>query len=317
MRQRLWTLPPVSFFLTSAFFHYFGPSLAVLLFAHVEVLGVAWLRLASAATILAVWRRPWRFIARLDARQHAIVLMLGVSMAAMNSLFYLALDRLPLATVGAIEFLGTIVMAALGIRTIRNLVALLLAVGGVVALADVRLADEPVGFALAAGNCVGFTIYIILSHRIANWPRPTTRSDVGKRARASNEAVSGIDQLAAGLCYAAVLATPLGIGRAAPALQHPTWILWGVGVGVCSSVIPYVSDQLALARLSRSSFALMLSILPATAAALGLVLLDQIPTTQDLLGIALVILGVGLHKSIEPMPADPSECPLAGWGPPT
>jgi inner membrane transporter RhtA len=78
---------------------------------------------------------------------------------------------------------------------------------------------------------------------------------------------------------------------------HPAWLLWGIAVGLCSSVIPYVTDQLAMARLPRATFALMLAILPATATVIGLVVLGQVPTPQDLLGIALVIGGVALHQA--------------------
>src|SRR5262245_60697360 len=102
-------LPPVSFFGVSAVFHYLGPSLAVLLFAHVSVLGVAWLRIASAAALFAVWRRPWRLLRGAGRRQRLVLLGLGLVLAAMNTLFYLAVARLPLSTVGAIEFLGTVV----------------------------------------------------------------------------------------------------------------------------------------------------------------------------------------------------------------
>jgi inner membrane transporter RhtA len=269
------TMPPAFFFLISAVFHYLGPSLAVLLFAHVGVLGVAWLRIATAAVVFAVWRQPWRNVT--DAK----VLALGVVLAAMNSLFYLAVARLPLATVGAIEFLGTVVLAAAGARTRRNLIALVLAVGGVAALTEVRLAGQPLGFLLAFGNCAGFMLYVVLGHRVAN------------------NGPSGIDQLGAAMLVAAIVATPVGIGGAAPAIRHPVWLLWGAGVGVCSSVIPYVSDQLAMARLSRATFALMLALLPATATVIGLVVLGQVPTPLDLLGIGLVVAGVALHKDAQ------------------
>ncbi len=99
-------MPPASFFRTSAVFHCVGPSLAVLLFAHVAVLGVAWLRISSAAVVFALWRRPWRFLAAATHAQRLVFLALGTVFAAMNSLFYLAVDRLPLSTVGAIEYLG-------------------------------------------------------------------------------------------------------------------------------------------------------------------------------------------------------------------
>jgi threonine/homoserine efflux transporter RhtA len=90
-------LPPASFFLTSAVFHYLGPFLAMLLFAHVAVLGVAWLRIASAAVVFAVWRCPWRILAAASRSRRWVFLALGVVLAAMNSLFYLAVDRLPLS----------------------------------------------------------------------------------------------------------------------------------------------------------------------------------------------------------------------------
>ena len=160
-------LPPSSFFLVSAVFHYLGPSLAVLLFLRVPVLGMAWLRIASAAVVFALWRRPWRLIPRLDRAQRTVLVQLGVVLAAMNSLFYLALARLPLATVGAVEFLGTVLLAASAARSRRNVLALALTTIGVAAITDVRLAGQPLGFLYAFGNCVLFMCYVILGHRIA------------------------------------------------------------------------------------------------------------------------------------------------------
>jgi inner membrane transporter RhtA len=281
-------LPPASFFLTSAVFHYLGPSLAALLFVHVAALGVAWLRIASAAVAFALWRRPWRVLAAASRRQRMTFLALGVDLAAMNSLFYLAIARLPLATVGAIEFLGPVILAAVGARTRRNVLALVVAVGGVAALTSVQLAGQPLGLVLAFANCAGFMIYIVLGHRIASIA-PGGRGPAGLP-------LSGIDQLGACMIIAAVAATPLGIGPAAAAFTRPAWLLWGIGVGLTSSVIPYVGDQLAMARLPRATFSLMLALLPATATVIGLIVLGQVPTTRDLAGIALVILGVALQR---------------------
>src|ERR1700722_19766055 len=289
-------LPPASFFATSAVFHYLGPSLAVLLFVHVHALGVAWLRIAAAAVFFALWRRPWRIWSAAQAAQRRTFLALGVVLAAMNSLFYLAVDRLPLSTVGAIEFLGTVILAALGARTRRNLLALLLAVGGVAVLTDVRLSGQPLGFVFAFANCAGFMLYVILGHRIANSPMAGTMPQRGD-AGGSASPMSGIDQLGLSMLVAAVVATPAGIGSAAAAFTHPLWLAWGVGVGLCSSVIPYVTDQLAMARLNRSTFALMLALLPAVATIIGFVVLGQAPTPQDLAGIALVIIGVAIHRA--------------------
>ena len=282
-------LPPVSYFLTSAVFHYLGPSFAVLLFAHVAVLGVAWLRIAAAAVVFALWRRPWRLLRTLTAPQLRVLLALGAVLAAMNSLFYLAIDRLPLATVGAIEFLGTVVLAAAGARTRRNVLALALVIGGVIALTAVRLAGDALGFIFAFANCVGFMLYVTLGHKIANISADGTRAAPGS--------MSGIDQLGAAMLVAAVVAIPAGLPAAIPAFTHPRWLLWGIGVGVCSSVIPYVTDQLAMARLPRATFALLLALLPAAAAVIGFVILGQVPTREDFLGIGLVIAGVALHQN--------------------
>jgi len=87
-----------------------------------------------------------------------------------------------------------------------------------------------------------------------------------------------------------------GVAAAAPAFTHAGWLLAGVAVGIFSSVVPYVTDQLAMARLRRSTFALMLSILPACATGIGALVLHQVPTPRDLLGIALVIAGVAIHQ---------------------
>src|SRR5215213_3195700 len=103
MRRR--APPPHAYFVVSAVFHYLGPAFAVLLFARVDVLGVAWLRIASAALIFAAWRRPWRPFAKLDRDGKRLLLAWGSVLAAMNACFYMAIDLLPLATVAAIEFL--------------------------------------------------------------------------------------------------------------------------------------------------------------------------------------------------------------------
>jgi inner membrane transporter RhtA len=93
-----------------------------------------------------------------------------------------------------------------------------------------------------------------------------------------------------------VVVTPVGLGGALAAFAHPVLLLAGVGVGVCSSVIPYVTDQLAMARLPRATFAVMLALLPMLATIIGAIVLRQLPTSQDLLGIALVVAGVALHQ---------------------
>lgn len=281
-------LPSTSYFAVSAIFHYLGPALAVLLFTQLNVLSVAWLRIASAAIVFALWRRPWRLLSDTSWSTRCTCVALGLVLAMMNSVFYLAVQRLPLSTVGAIEFLGTVVLAVAGARTIRNLIAVALTVAGVVRLTELRLVGEPLGFVFAFANCALFMLYVVLAHRIAtNRAASTTRSPM-----------SGIDQLGLAMLVAMIASAPLGLTGLAPALAHPVLLIWGFGVGVCSSVIPYVTDQLAMARLPRATFALMLALLPAMATGIGLLVLRQIPSLADLLGIGLVITGVAVHQEI-------------------
>ncbi len=271
--------PPELYFVVSAIFHYLGPSFAVLLFARVEVLGVAWLRIASAAVIFALWRRPWRAFAGLDRGGRWLLVAWGAVLAVMNVCFYTAISRLPLGTVAAIEFLPVIALAAIGARTARNLLALALAAPGVYLLTDIQIAGAVVGFLFAFANAILFSVYIVLADRVAKRPQ-----------------LSGIDGLAAAMLIAAIVVTPIGGWQAAPALLNPIVLLAGIGVGISSSVIPYITDQLAMARLPRATYATMVALLPAIATVIGAVVLAQIPTWAEIAGLALVVAGVALHR---------------------
>jgi inner membrane transporter RhtA len=282
-------LPPQVFFFVSAIFHYLGPAFAVLLFSSVSVLGVAWFRIASAAVVFAVWRQPWRAFVGIPWTQRRILLALGIVLGLMNACFYLAISRIPLGTVGAIEFLGPITLAALGARTPRNIAALFLAAAGGWILTDVRFGGQPLGFVFAFANCAFFMLYVVLGHRIAQ--------DGG---------ATGIDRLGAAMLVALVTITPLGITGALPAITQPLLLLAGIGVGICSSVIPYVSDQLAMARLPRATFALLLSLLPASATVIGILVLHQVPALIEVAGVLFVAGGVALHRQSEVPPTHPA-----------
>lgn len=260
----------------------------MLLFARVEVLGVAWIRIAAAAAVFALWRRPWRTLRASDAGSRRLLLAWGALLAVMNCCFYEAIDRLPLGTVAAIEFLPVVALAALGARSARNAVALTMAVGGVYLLTHVELVARPLGLVFAFANAALFAGYIVLAHRVAR-----------------SSAIGGIDGLAAAMLVAAVVVTPIGGLQAARALTDPIALLAGAGVGISSSVIPYVLDQLAMARLSRATYSLMVSLLPAIATLVGIAVLAQVPSAPQVAGVALVICGVALHAdradAVEPL----------------
>ncbi len=273
------SLPPHAWFGVSAVFHYLGPSFAVLLFPAIGVLGVAWLRIASAAAVFAPWTKPWKTVAEADRQTRLLLVGLGACLAVMNSAFYLALDKLPMSLVAAMEFIGTIGVALYGLRTRRNLAALALAFLGVFMLIDVKWSSDPLGLFWSFLNSALFLGYIILGHKISE-----------------RGASGGVERLGAAMAIAFCFIMPIGIIEAVKAFGSIELILAGIGVGVCSSVIPYISDQLAMSRLPRASFALLLALLPATATIIGVIVLAQIPTLKDVFGVLLVMTGVAIHK---------------------
>ena len=198
----------------------------------------------------------------------------------MNCCFYEAIDRLPLGTVAAIEFLGVIVLAAVGVRSRRNGLALALAVGGVYVLTDVRIAGEPLGLGFAFANAALFTLYIVLAHRVSQ------RSE-------------GVDGLAAAMLVALVAVTPLAGWAARPRCADPVALAAGIGVGdllVGDPVRvrpagdgPPAPCQLRAARVAAAGHGDLI----------GVVVLGQLPTPAELLGVGLVVLGVAAHEGAE------------------
>lgn len=272
---------PIHLFVVSAVFHYLGPAFAVLLFARVEPLGVAWFRIVSAAVIFAIWRRPWRRLSAADRAARSTVVWLALVLATMNVCFYVAIDRLPLAMVAAIEFLPVIGLAAVSVRTLRNALALGLSVTGVYLLTQFRLEADMLGVGLAFANAALFASYIVLAHRLAR------------------SGLSRLDGLAASMLIAAVIVTAMAGWSALPSILDPVAIVAGIGVGLASSVIPYALDQLAMARLTRSTYSLMVSLFPALATVIGILVLRQVPTPVEVAAVALVVTAVAVHRERE------------------
>ncbi len=246
---------------------YLGAALGVFLFDVVDPAGVAWLRTVGAAVVLLAWRRPraaaWR------GRRLMLAAVFGTVTALMNVVFYEAIDRIPLGTAVAVEFLGPVAVAAVGSRRPRDVLGLVVVVVGVLLIADVQLTASPAGLGFVLAAAALWAGYIVLGKRV---------SDGG----------SGLDDLAVGLAVASVLLSPLAIGTGA-VWTSPGLLVLGVGVGVLSSVVPYALDQVVLARVGRARFALLLALLPVTASVVGVLVLRQVPTVTELAGIALVV----------------------------
>jgi inner membrane transporter RhtA len=273
-------LPPQALFVCGAISQYVGAALAVLLFASVPAAGVAWLRVVAAAAVLVAWRRPWR--TTWTGARLRLVAAFGMTLAVMNLCFYLAIDRLPLGTTVAIEFCGPIFVAALGSRTRRDVLAVALGAAGVLALADVHLTGSPGGFALAAAAGVLWGAYVVLGHRVA-----------------ADREIRPQDGLALAMAIGAAGLAPLLVVSAVPALVDPVLLAACLAVGVASSFVPYALEQVAMRRLPRARFALLLALLPATAALVGAIVLGQVPGVLEAVGIALVVAAASLRTHAE------------------
>ena len=217
----------------------------------------------------------------------------GVVTVGMNVTFFEAIARIPLGTAVAIEFLGPVAVATLGSRRPRDLLAVLLVVVGVALLTGVHAGVDLVGVGFALIAATFWAGYILLGKRVA-------------------DAGGGLDSLAVGMAAAAVLLAPaLLVGQVledASVFAEPrTWLL-GVAVGVLSTAVPYVLDQVVLTEVGRARFALLLALLPATAAVVGAVLLAQRPTVAEGAGIALVIAALLISAGRGGAPTQPP-CP--------
>ncbi len=254
---------------------YLGAAVAATLFDDLAPGGVALLRVLAAGSVIVVLRRSWR--RRWPVRDLGRAAAFGVSLAAMNLCFYLAMDRLPLGNAVAIEFTGPVVVAALGARTLRSAGALALAAAGVVVLAGVESEGTTagVGFALlAAAFWVG---YILLGFRVARSP-------------------TAVDGLGIGMLIGALAISPFGAAPVAGALDAPLLLAVGLATGILSNVIPYRIDQTAMRLIDPHRFALLQALLPATATLVGLVALAQVPSGREALGIALVIAAIAASR---------------------
>lgn len=264
-------VPAPALFVASGMTQYLGAAIAIGLFAEISAPGVAWLRLAFAAAVLLAWRRPWRQ----TWTRHDLVasLVFGVALATMNITFYVAIDHLPLGTAVAIEFIGPVAVAALTGSGWRERVGIALAATGVVLLAGVTLSLDPedatIGLLaiLAAAVCWG--AYILLGRRVA----------VGG---------DGVTSLSVAMAAGAVLFAPVLVGRAAPVLGSWRLALAVLGVAVLSSVIPYALEQVVLRKVGTAAFAVLLALLPASAALVGALVLRQWPHVLEVVGLVLV-----------------------------
>ncbi|MEE1651006.1 EamA family transporter [Brachybacterium sp. J144] len=296
-------LTPVLFILGSCFSLQFGAALATQLFPAIGSFGTTTLRLGLAAIVLLVIVRPRPL--RLNRSQWWSILAFGVVIGGMNGSFYAAIERIPLGTAVAIEFLGPLVVAAALSTRRMDYLWVLLAVGGVGLFGLESLlgaADlDPIGVLFALVAAVFWGLYVLTSAKVG-------------------QTVPGQDGLALGLAIGALTVLPLGAPGALTGLLDLRLLALAVGTAVLASVLPYTLELAALRRLPRHVFGILLSLEPVIALAAGLLLLGQQATPLRIAAALLVVAasaGVTVTgRAAPPDTAQPVDEP-PGWDLPT
>jgi inner membrane transporter RhtA len=277
--RTLGSIPPTALVLLGIVSVQLGSALAKNLFGAVGSFGAVALRLFFAAGMLLLFWRPSLDIGR---RAWAVVVAYGVILGSMNECFYLALARIPLGITVTIEFLGPLAVALAGSRRWLDAFWAVLAAGGVALLMEGRGDLDLVGilFALAAGICWG--LYILVAAALG---RHTTQGN----------------GLALGMAVAAVIAVPVGVARGGAALLQPSVLAAGLGVALLSSVVPYSVELEALRKMPPRVFGILMSLEPAMAALIGLVVLhESLRWSQWLAVVCVVAASAGATRGARP-----------------
>jgi inner membrane transporter RhtA len=264
-----------------------GLAIAVTLIDRIGVEGAAWLRLAWAGVLMLVIVRP-RFAAFTWATFRVCVL-LGVVTAAVTMLFMAAVDRIPLGTASALEFLGPLGVAVAHGKGGHRVVWPGLAATGVVLLTEPWTgAVDPIGVLYALGAAACWACYILLTQR-------------------AGDEVSGINALAVSMPVAGLVATMV-VGPAVLPRMTPDILLIGIGLAILLPVVPFALELLALRRLTTAAFGTLMALEPAFAMIVGLVVLHQIPGPAGVVGICFVVAaGIGAARTgarSSPVPAE-------------
>lgn len=243
---------------------YVGAAIAVSLFGVFPPTVVAWMRVASAGVLMALVLRP-----RLAEWKNLSAVLYGVATAAMNMAFYEAIARLPMGLVVAIEFLGPICVAALTSRGVRDWIALVAAGCGVVLIAGVELSGNLAGLFCAFLAALLWAAYIVAGEKISHHESPFTA-------------------MAVGFTWAAIILSPVWL----LADQGRNVLGLAVALGILSAIVPYGLDQVVLKLVNPGTFAVLMALLPLSAAAVGFLALGQRLTPTELAGVGLVIVAV-------------------------
>ena len=272
-------IPPPALVLLGIVSVQVGSASAKHLFSAVGTLGTVALRLFFAAAVLMLW---WRPSLCMERSTWTVVLRYGVIVGSMNLCFYMALARIPLGIAVTIEFLGPLAVALAGSRRWLDAFWAVLAAGGVALLMEGGGDLDLVGFLFALGAGVCWGLYILVGAALG---RHTTEGN----------------GLALGMGVAALVAVPFGVADSGAALVQPWALATGLGVALLSTVIPYSLELEALRKIPPRVFGILMSLEPAMAALVGLILLQEsLHASQWIAVLCVVTASAGATRGAGP-----------------
>ena len=268
LRLAAGSMPPITLIILAMLSVQVGAAMAKGLFHSIGPAGTVSLRVVFAAVVLLAIGRPG--LRGHSRSAYLIALLFGLTIAAMNFCFYAALARIPLGIAVTLEFLGPLGLAVAGSRRALDLLWAGCAAAGVVLLSPFAGASlDPLGIALALCAAAGWAAYILLAGR-------------------AGRDFPGAEGLALGMGVAAVALLPVGLIAGGSALLSPSLLLQGLGVALLASVLPFSLEFKALKRIPPAVFGVLMSMEPAIASLVGLLLLGEALGPRTLAALALV-----------------------------
>lgn len=270
MKNKLINIPPIPAVLFAIISVQSGAAIAKGLFPVLGAAGTASLRIGISALLLLAVYRP--NLLKITAKQWKFVIPYGLSLGAMNLVFYLAIERIPIGLAVTLEFIGPLLVAVLGSKRIIDFFWVLLAAAGIVLIAPwsgngIDLLG--VLFALLAGTL--WAAYIVLGGKIS-------------------KIMKGGDAVATGMLFAAILIVPFGILGNGLNNLTPKLFSLGIALALLSSAIPFTLEMKALGQLPARTFSILMSLEPAAASICALIFLQEYLTFNEVLAVFFVVI---------------------------
>ena len=268
--KKLFNIPPIPAVLFAIISVQSGAAIAKTLFPELGAAATASLRIGISALILLAVYRP--NLSKINASQWKLVIPYGLSLGAMNLIFYFAIERIPIGLAVTLEFIGPLVVAVLGSKRILDYLWVLLAAAGIVLIAPwSNNGVDLIGvlFALLAGAL--WAAYIVLGGKVS-------------------KIMKGGEAVAVGMLFATLLILPFGILGNGFQNMTPTFLYLGIALALLSSAIPFTLEMKALGQLPARTFSILMSLEPAAASLCGLLFLQEYLTTNELIAVICVVI---------------------------